>query len=74
MYEYRCEACGTRFERLQWHSSDSGARCDCGCEQVERIPYSRVSVGGSHAEKTASCAEGACMPAGCCGGGACQMN
>ncbi len=73
MYEYRCEACGARFERLQWHDSNRGVHCDCGSEEIERIPYSRVAVATTRAQNSA-CDDGACMPGGCCGGGGCQMN
>ncbi|HVA63085.1 MAG TPA: FmdB family zinc ribbon protein [Terriglobales bacterium] len=69
MYEYQCNACGGRFERLSWGQTATAVRCDCGAEQVERIWFSRVAVATAAPEPTA-CAQ----PAGCCGGGACARN
>lgn len=37
-YEYRCKACGHRFERLQKFSDDPVRICpDCGEDQAERL-------------------------------------
>ena len=43
IYEYRCEACGERFEQLRRMSdADTGLRCPrCESEQIQR----QVSVG-----------------------------
>ncbi|HUX66076.1 MAG TPA: zinc ribbon domain-containing protein [Terriglobales bacterium] len=68
MYEYQCQACGGRFERLSWGQTQAAPRCDCGAEQVERIWFSRVSVSSAQPEAPA------CAPGGCCGGGACARN
>ena len=43
IYEYRCEACGTDFERLL-RRSDEQVACDCGSEKVTR----RLSVFAPH--------------------------
>lgn len=69
MYEYQCEACGERFERLSWGQAEAQARCACGSQQVERIWFSRVAVA------TAAPEAGVCArPGGCCGGGQCEPN
>lgn len=73
MYEYQCQDCGQRFERLSW-GQEGKVRCTCGSEQAQRIWYSRVALGSSGGD-----AEGGgmdCEPGGgeCCGGGACGMN
>lgn len=37
-YEYRCDACGHRFERLQSFSDDPVRTCpECGEDAVERL-------------------------------------
>lgn len=37
-YEYRCDACGHRFERLQRFDDDPVSTCpDCGEDAVERL-------------------------------------
>ena len=42
-YEYRCRACGARFERFQKMTADPVSVCpDCGEEEVERL----ISPGG----------------------------
>ncbi len=82
MYEYRCEDCGAKFERLSWKAADAAGaaaapRCGCGSSRVERIWFSRVAVGGrSEAEGDFgdSGGEGCGAEGGCCGGGACQVN
>lgn len=88
LYEYQCELCGVRFERLVW-SSDAAAgatvRCGCGSASVQRIPYSRVAVstsgrdsfaadaGGCHGDDCGA-GEDCGAGSGCCGGGMCGMN
>lgn len=73
MYEYQCQDCGQRFERLSW-GNEGKVRCGCGSEQAQRIWFSRVAMAKSGGE-----AEGGEMDCdsgseGCCGGGACGMN
>lgn len=42
-YEYRCGACGARFERFQKMTADPVSVCpECGAEEVERL----ISSGG----------------------------
>ncbi len=77
MYEYRCEDCGTKFERLSWKAGDGGeTRCGCGSSRVERIWFSRVAVGGhgeSESEGGGDFGDACGAEGGCCGG-ACQIN
>ena len=85
MYEYRCEACGAKFERLSWKTETAGdtARCGCGSTNVERIWFSRVAIAGrSDADFGGDFGEGGSdgdagedcgAEGGCCGGG-CQVN
>ena len=38
LYEYECEACGTRFERIQKFSDPPVDRCpDCGEQKVRKL-------------------------------------
>jgi putative FmdB family regulatory protein len=83
MYEYRCEDCGAKFERLSWKTGAEGAnatQCGCGSSRVERIWFSRVAVGGRSESDAGgdlgdSFEGGDCgAEGGCCGGGACQVN
>lgn len=77
MYEYQCQDCGSRFERLSW-GQGSEVRCQCGSARAERIWFSRVAVAtgsgnlGDTGEAGMECGGGA--GEGCCGGGACGMD
>ncbi len=64
--EYRCTACGHRFETLLRAGEDEPDACPACGSAVERL-ISAHAVGGGTQEATA-CASGACAP---CGGGAC---
>lgn len=50
IYEFQCNACGHRFDRLQKLSDPDPSICpDCGAEQVQRqlsAPQFRLSGGG----------------------------
>ena len=38
IFEYRCEACGERFEALRSHTETSATQCPrCGDPRVERL-------------------------------------
>lgn len=84
MYEYRCEDCGSKFERLSWKTDAEGAgaaRCGCGSSRVERIWFSRVAIAGrGDAELGGEGGDSGDFDAGDCGaeggccGGACQVN
>ncbi len=62
IYEYRCRACGARFETfVRSFSAQSGVRCpECGSEEVEKA-ISLFGVGGrsrSAGSTSASCSTG----------------
>jgi putative FmdB family regulatory protein len=50
IYEFQCNACGHRFDRLQKLSDPDPSVCpDCGAEQVQRkvsAPQFRLAGGG----------------------------
>jgi putative FmdB family regulatory protein len=63
IHEYRCRACGARFEILVLPGRGPGVACDrCGSAGVERLP-SRFSLSGA-----ARPATGRDAGQGCCGG------
>lgn len=72
IFEYRCQQCGSQFERLSW-GGEQTPTCGCGSQKVDRIWYSRVAV--ATGASSASSSEGACCGpesgGGCCGGGMC---
>ena len=59
IYEYRCQSCGMRFEKLRsMNDSDSEIKCPaCGVDNPQRIlsSFARGSSGGSSG---VSCAPG----------------
>jgi putative FmdB family regulatory protein len=71
IFEYRCEDCGTKFEKLIRPSSDAPACPSCGQSHL-RQELSTFAAHSSVASKSAPAPS--CAPGGCCGGGACGMN
>jgi putative FmdB family regulatory protein len=74
IYEYRCEDCGTKFEKLVRRSADgSGIECpSCGQTHLKQelsTFAAHASSGSKHEEAPAACPTG-----GCCNPGACGMN
>ena len=71
IYEYRCDACGSQFEKLVRASSPAVACPGCGGEKLEQ-QYSTfaATMGAGGAKGAGSCAP---MPAGGCGSGMCGM-
>lgn len=64
IYEYRCAACGKRFEVLVASARQAASACgECGSASIERLP-SRFALRGATSGATAREAGG-----GCCGGG-----
>lgn len=63
IYEYRCEDCGTRFEKLVRSSDTDGPRCpSCGTAHLEQ----ELSTFAAHANgRPAQAMPGGC-PAGMC--------
>jgi putative FmdB family regulatory protein len=73
IYEYRCEDCGTKFEKLVRRSSDgSGIECpSCGQTHLKQ----ELSTFAAHASSGSKPSEApACPSGGCCNPGACGMN
>jgi putative FmdB family regulatory protein len=61
LYEYVCEACETRFDKLVSYSETNGAACpSCGAEETRKL----LSVIGGMTGKAEA-------PAPVCGQGAC---
>ena len=74
IYEYACDGCGSRFERLVRRFADEVSCPDCASASVEK-QLSTFAVGGS---RSAPAFAGCDTPAaGCgsgpCGGGACGL-
>ncbi|MGA2267523.1 MAG: zinc ribbon domain-containing protein [Bryobacteraceae bacterium] len=70
IYEYRCEDCGTKFEKLVRRSAE-GSELECpSCGQKhlkqELSTFAAHANGGSKAEMPA-CASGRCGNPGMCG-------
>ncbi|MGO9451696.1 MAG: FmdB family zinc ribbon protein [Candidatus Binataceae bacterium] len=68
IFEYKCDDCGTKFEKLVRRTADADAiRCpSCGTDHLT----TEYSTFAAHAHHTSpkNCAQ----PAGGCGGGMCQ--
>lgn len=62
LYEYRCEACGHRFELWQRMGADKeGVSCpSCGSREVARLwsTFASSSSASSGSPSTAGCASG----------------
>lgn len=84
LYEYRCEACGDREERLESFSAPESHACpECGAAEGMKRQLSSVSFalsgggwykqgyGASAATATAPKAEAPASGGGCCAGGGC---
>ncbi|HEU0124138.1 MAG TPA: zinc ribbon domain-containing protein [Bryobacteraceae bacterium] len=70
IYEYKCDACGNRFEKLVRGSSPSVACPGCGGEKLEQQYSTFAAQMGGTAGGTQACAP---MPSGGCGAGMCGM-
>ena len=56
MFEYVCEKCGNRFEKLQKSGAQEESSCpQCGCAEVKKQLSSFASAGAS---SPASCNSG----------------
>jgi putative FmdB family regulatory protein len=70
LYEYRCDGCGRRFEKLVARFGDRVSCPGCGGASVEK-QLSTFAVGAASSRSEAACApEGGCG-AEACGAGAC---
>jgi putative FmdB family regulatory protein len=70
IFEYKCEECGTKFEKLIYHTSDEAAlSCpECGKQQLHR----ELSTFAAHSHGTAEAGPrcpsgGMCPTPGACG-------
>lgn len=75
MYEYGCQACDTRFDRLRrMDQDDADVACPrCRSAHVQR----RLSTFASHSRDAAGVSSAATAPVasaggGCCGGSCCS--
>jgi putative FmdB family regulatory protein len=71
IYEYRCEDCGTKFEKLVRRSADAGElECpSCGKKhlQQELSTFAAHANGSSKPAEMPSCPGGRCSNPGMCG-------
>ncbi len=77
IFEYTCDDCGTRFEKLLRRSAElNGLACpDCGQNHLTQ-QYSTFAARANAAKTESaapSCGTGMCQ-SGFCGTGACGMN
>jgi putative FmdB family regulatory protein len=76
LYEYVCQSCETRFEKLVKRFGEQVACPSCASDAVDK-QLSVFAVAGSSAPSDfAGCEAGSCGDGGCdsggCGGGACR--
>jgi len=73
IYEYACNGCGSRFEKLVRRFTEEVACPSCASEAVDK-QLSVFAVGGASSAAAAdvSCGAPACG-AGACGSGACGL-
>ena len=71
IFEYRCEDCGTRFEKLVRRTSDApGVECpSCGQKhlQQELSTFAAHANGSPKSNEMPSCPSGRCTNPGMCG-------
>ena len=70
IYEYRCDDCGTKFEKLVRRSDVAGLECpSCGQKHLtqELSTFAAHANGGSKADSMPSCPGGRCTNPGVCG-------
>jgi putative FmdB family regulatory protein len=71
IYEYRCEDCGTKFEKLVRRQADvPGLECpSCGQKhlQQELSTFAAQTGNGSRAAEVPVCPSGRCSTPGLCG-------
>jgi putative FmdB family regulatory protein len=75
IYEYRCEDCGTKFEKLVRRESDTpGVECpSCGQKRLKQELSTFAAHAGSGRSEHADELPPSC-PNGGCGNGGCGMN
>jgi len=70
IYEYRCDDCGTKFEKLVRRAEDAASLVcpSCGEKHLKQELSTfapRVSAGGARPFEAPPCASGCCNPAAC---------
>ncbi len=71
IFEYRCEECGERFEKMLRNRGQAPGPCPtCRGENLKKM-FSSFSPGSGQA--AAGCDFGECPAAGACPGGGCAM-
>jgi len=71
IYEYKCDACGTRYERLVLSKSQEIAcpKCHSGRKTLQLSVFSTTGKANRASEAPSACSLGG----GCCGG-ACDLH
>ncbi|HYV62047.1 MAG TPA: zinc ribbon domain-containing protein [Bryobacteraceae bacterium] len=71
IFEYLCEDCGNKFEKLVRRSASEGVRCpSCGQEHLKQqfSTFAAHANGASHSsDMTPSCPSGMCRTPDLCG-------
>jgi putative FmdB family regulatory protein len=69
IYEYRCEDCGTKFEKLIRRTSDQPECPSCGQQHLaqEHSTFAAHAGGGSKSADMPVCPSGRCSNPGMCG-------
>jgi putative FmdB family regulatory protein len=71
IYEYKCDDCGTRFEKLIRRSADTDALECPSCKEKhltqEHSTFAAKVSGGSQSAEMPSCPSGRCGNPGMCG-------
>ncbi|MGD0670022.1 MAG: zinc ribbon domain-containing protein [Bryobacteraceae bacterium] len=70
IYEYKCQDCGTKFEKLVRRSGEPDLACpSCGQKHLEQelSTFAAHSGSSSHASEAPVCPSGRCSNPGMCG-------
>lgn len=69
IYEYKCDDCGTKFEKLMRASSDAPECPSCGQRHLtqELSTFAAHANGGSKSADMPGCPSGRCSNPGMCG-------
>ncbi len=68
IYEYKCDSCGTKFEKLMRRSGDmEGLACpDCGQQHLSQQYSTFAAHAGTGASSSGFASEGPSCPGGMC--------
>jgi putative FmdB family regulatory protein len=68
IYEYSCQDCGTKFEKLVRNGAASGLRCpSCGQDHLQQEYSTFAALATGSSEEAAMCPSGMCRTPGLCG-------